>query len=179
MTHVKYTNRRGQTFHLHARLRKDGREAYAFMREPGEGLLSKIPAGYEINEGVHGHVSLRKKKPRPIKDAELAVVNKVLASFPHLRLCKAQRKGKTIEVFEPRGTTPTPEPDEDLVFFFRPRIAECDLDYWATMRFVLVDPKLRSFSVERMCYRSWVDGWLSLRDTRSLDELAQDYLPHL
>ncbi len=49
----------------------------------------------------------------------------------------------------------------------------------SSSRFVLVDRKARHFSVERMCYRSWHDGWLSLEKTGPLEELAEKYLPHL
>ncbi len=51
--------------------------------------------------------------------------------------------------------------------------------YTPVFRFTLVDPVEREYLAERMCYRSWVDGWLSLNDVGTLRELSRRYLPHL
>jgi len=53
------------------------------------------------------------------------------------------------------------------------------LSYSPIMRFTLVDKEKRIFSVERMCYRSFVDGWLELYDANTIDVLAKRYCYHL
>ena len=75
---ISRTNRKGQTFHLQKRTTRNGRTCYVFTREHGPGCLTTIPDGYEVNESVHGNVTLRKRKKRPILPAELEIVRAVL-----------------------------------------------------------------------------------------------------
>lgn len=188
VSYVAYTNRKGQTFYLHKRPARTGRTCYVFMKQPSEGPVSEIPEGYEIVEGVNGNVSLRKIKPRPISDLELQTVRRLLDKDPHLHLCRVAAKGKTIEVYEPRKGSLFESHFGKNSFlgwgadWTTERVCEYNLrhaDYTPTMRFVLVDRTSRQFRIERMCYRSWHDGWLSLDRTGSLEQLAEEFLPHL
>jgi len=182
--YVRYTNRKRQTFYLHQRKRADGRTCYVFMKQPSETAMVEVPEGYDIVEGVHGQVSLRKKGPRPITELELRAVRRVLEAQEHLQMCRAADKGKTIEIYEPRNE-PLDGTSHPLGWgrgWSAERLREYNerrAEYWPQMRFVLVDRKKRLFRVERMCYRSWHDGWLSLRRTGPLSELAAEYLPHM
>ncbi len=181
---VRYTNRKGQTFYLHQRQRADGRTCYVFMKKASETAMVKVPEGYDIVEGIHGQVSLRKRGPRPISDLELRAVRRVLEAHEHLQLCRAADKGKTIEIYEPRNE-PLDGKNHPLGWgrgWSAEQLREYNerrAEYWPQMRFVLVDRKKRLFRVERMCYRSWHDGWLSLERTGPISELAEEYLPHL
>lgn len=181
---VSYTNRKGQTFYLHQRQRADGRSSYVFMKQLSDTAMSEVPKGYEIVEGVHGQVSLRKKGPRPITELELRAVRRVLEAHQHLYLCRAADNGKTIEIYEPRNE-PLDGINHPLGWgqgWSTERLREYNerrSEYWAQMRFVLVDRHKRLFRVERMCYKSWHDGWLSLERTGPLSELAEEFLPHL
>jgi len=157
MAAVTYTTRKGKKFYLRKRQTKSGKPRYVFMRESGPDALSRIPQGYEVVESIQGVVSCRKRKAQPISDLELRAVRSVLARHPHLMRCRAAAKRSTIEIYEPNGPT----------------------RYDAVMRFVLVDKASRNFSAERMCYRSWCDGWRSLHRTGPLRELAEAFVPHI
>jgi len=47
------------------------------------------------------------------------------------------------------------------------------------MKFVLTDDEKRIFSVERMCYRASLDGWLELYDEGKIEKLVKEYCYHL
>jgi len=187
-SYVSHTNRKGQTFYLHQRVTRTGQLRYVFRQQllPEEAMRT-IPPSHEVAEGVNGNVSLRKIKPRPITELELQRVRRVLQKHAHLQLCQAAVKAKTIEVYEPRGVKRYESRAQDNLpgrwsGLTSAKIRAHELrqaQYDPTMRFVLVDRKARHFSVERMCYRSWHDGWLSLEKTGLLKELAEEYLPHL
>lgn len=181
---VSYTNRKGQTFYLHQRHRADGRTCYVFMKQHADTAMLDVPENHDIVEGIHGQVSLRKRGPRSITDLELAAVRRVLQAHQHLHVCRAADKGKTIEIYEPRNE-PLNGSDHPLGWgqgWSTQRLRQYNdsqADYWPQMRFVLVDHKKRLFRVERMCYRSWHDGWLDLNHTDPLSQLADTYMPHL
>jgi hypothetical protein len=48
-------------------------------------LAEAIPCGFEIHESPHGHVFLRRILPRLISDDELAVVEREIDRFVHLK----------------------------------------------------------------------------------------------
>jgi len=50
---------------------------------------------------------------------------------------------------------------------------------FSKMKFVLTDEEKRIFSVERMCYRSFVDGWLELYVQGEIEKLVKKYCYHL
>ncbi len=96
--------------------------------------------------------------------------------YPHLAECRLQQEGKATVVYEPRSAA-------SLDAFGFPGSGELlrseeFLDYEGVLRFVLLDKKTRQFRVERLCYRSSVDGWMTL-GTGHLGELAAAYLPHV
>ena len=47
------------------------------------------------------------------------------------------------------------------------------------LRLILGDADKRIFSAQRMCYRSWVDGWLDLHDSGKIEPLARRLIPRL
>lgn len=59
-----FTNSKGKTYFLHSRTveLKGGREQklYFFAKEPGQGSLDAIPAGYEVAESKNGLPVLKK-----------------------------------------------------------------------------------------------------------------------
>ncbi len=60
-----FTNSKGRTYFLHSRTveLKGGRtqQLYFFAKEPGQGSLDKIPAGYEVAESKNGLPVLKKQ----------------------------------------------------------------------------------------------------------------------
>jgi hypothetical protein len=52
--------------------------------------------------------------------------------------------------------------------------------YTPVLRFTLLDPKQRLFSVERICYLGSIDGWLELHGQLGpIAELARALIPTL
>jgi hypothetical protein len=62
----KHTNSKGQTYYLHAKVRKlaSGKEQrlFFFAKTVKEGALDAIPAGFEVTESPNGLPLLRHKK---------------------------------------------------------------------------------------------------------------------
>lgn len=57
-----YTNSKGTTYYLHARDARGGggRKLYFFAKEPKEGTVDELPAGYEVSEAGTGLPVLKK-----------------------------------------------------------------------------------------------------------------------
>jgi hypothetical protein len=163
---IQYTNRLGTTVYLHERTTKNGRRfAFAKSLDPDD-AIDEIPDGYEIHESVHGTVTLRRPPRKHVTDLEQRTVQRVLSSTDYLKRCRYEVKAKIIEFFEPRQSPYLGRYRPDLV------------TYEAVMRFELTDAKTRVFRADRMCYRSWVDGWMEI-GRGPLTNIASDYLPHL
>ena len=189
---INYTNRKGQTYTLYRGQTRSGKPRYYFGY-PGKDqaeTVTELPAGYTISESVNGVVSLIKDKdrPSPIKPEEVAAVEAAVRRHPDASRYRVVVKGKRIEVYERAG------PDyEDVARelripgLWRPGLSEelRDLQerhahYEPIMRFNLLDPAERRFGVERMCYRSSVDGWLELILKKGpVGELARELIPTL
>ena len=168
MEPLKYENRHGKTYVLHARQRSDGRVAYVLSPTIGAGALAQLPAGYEISENVHGHVGVRKTKPSVIRADEVAAVRHVLDEDSYTRVaCEVHVRGKVLEVYE------RDRPYEVMGKTFE------RTTFQIAMRFTLVDPDSRTFDAERACWRSWANGWLQIGTTDRLEALAASFLPHI
>lgn len=65
MSAFAYTNSKGNTYYLHARVTtlKNGKEQtiYFFAKEVKDGVLEALPAGYEASESKNGLPVLKKK----------------------------------------------------------------------------------------------------------------------
>jgi len=189
---VSYTNRKGVTYTLYRGQTKTGKPRYYFGRpDQSQGEpVSEVPPGFIISESVNGVVSLVKKdRPSQIQPEEVAAVEAVVKQHPQARRYRVAVKQNRIEIYEQSG------PDYDALFrdlripgLSRPGLAEQLRDqeerhaqYAPVMRFNLLDPAQRRFGVERMCYRSSVDGWLELKQIRSgpVAELAGELIPTL
>ncbi|MCL4804834.1 MAG: hypothetical protein KJ046_11095 [Anaerolineae bacterium] len=61
----KFTNSKGKDYFLHSRTveLKGGRtqQLYFFAKEPGQGALDAVPAGYQVAESKNGLPVLKKK----------------------------------------------------------------------------------------------------------------------
>jgi hypothetical protein len=184
---VSYTNRKGVTYHLCQTLTKTGKPRYVFARELMGEPLEEIPDGWRINESVNGVVSLVKDRPGKILPEETAAVEAAVERHPKSRNYRVTVKRDRIEVYERRG------PDaEELVaglsgFGFESirqieqvrDILDQSAQFSSVLRFILVDAAQRTFRVERMCYRSSVDGWLDVHQWGPVDRLAREWIPKL
>ncbi|MFH1726447.1 MAG: hypothetical protein ABII00_17695 [Elusimicrobiota bacterium] len=184
---VTYRNRKRYLYYLRRKAAKNGKQRYFFSRKPIGDPVEEIPAGFEIVESVNAVVSLRKIAAPVIPAAEIGKVESVLKLYRHLEYYKAEARKRDIVVYERLGAlsraflsglSGRPHgPVSELES--RPLDPGKNARYEPVMRFRLVDAKARTYTVERMCYRSSVDGWLSLHDLGPLSALAKRYLPHL
>ena len=139
-----------------------------------------MPAGYEPAESINGQVSLRKVGTAPISQAEVQFVRAALDRQPRLDGYRVESRKETIVIHEPQGGIDPGRFFQELGLEFRDRgRLEATLSYSPVFRFRLIDPQERTFMAERMCYRSSLEGWLSLHTAGSLSSLANRYLRHL
>src|SRR5437899_9545596 len=187
---VSYTNRKGVTYTLYRGQTRTGKPRYYFGR-PGQGQgepVAELPPGFTISESVNGVVSLAKDRPALIQPEEVAAVEAAVQQHPEARRYRVAVKGNRIEVYERVG------PDYNALVSelyipvqSRPGLAEelraleeRHAHYTPVLRFTLLDPKLRRFGSERMCYLGSIDGWLELLGHKGpVAELARAIIPTL
>jgi hypothetical protein len=184
---ITYTNRKGTTYHLCRTATKTGKPRYVFAREPRGEPVDEIPEGWRISESVNGVVSLVKPRPSQILPEELAAVEAAVGRHPKARNYRVVDKRDRIEVYERVG------PDADELVAGLPglglemrrmvdrlrAVMDSSAQFTPILRFILIDAAERTFRVERMCYRSSVDGWLDVHQWGPVDRLARDWIPRL
>jgi hypothetical protein len=170
-----YTLYRGQT--------KTGKPRYYFGRmgqSQGE-PVTELPPGFTISESVNGVVSLIKDRPSLIQPEEVATVEREVKQHPKARLYRVASKHDRIEIYEQIS------PDYDTLLSELQMAGQLNLgltrrlqskeehsaQYAPVLRFILLDPRQRRFGAERMCYRGSIDGWLELRQTGTVAEVAE------
>ena len=179
-TQITYTNRNGRTYYLCEVAQRSGKIRFVFSREPRGKPVTVMPAGYEPAESINGQVSLRKVGTSPIPQAEVQCVRAALDRYPRLASYRVEARKKTIVIHEPQGGIDARAIFQELgLDFRRSGRFEATSRYSPVFRFRLIDPQKRTFMAERMCYRSSLEGWLSLHTAGSLSSLANRYLGHL
>ncbi len=184
---ITYTNRKGLTFHLCQGVTKTGKPRYYFAREPKGAPVEQIPAGFAISESVNGVVSLTKARPMLILPEEVAAVQATVQRHRKTGNYRVSVKHDQIEIYERVG----PDADTILAIFkedgrldtgIRERVQN-EMDRYGqftpVLCLILTDAEARTFSAQRMCYRSSVDGWLDLHDTGTAAQLARRLIPTL
>ena len=186
---VNYTNRKGQTYTLYRGQTKTGKPRYYFGRK-GQGKrepVTELPPGFTISESVNGVVSLVKDRPSLIMPVEVATIEAAVKQHPKADQYRIAVKHDHIEIYEHIG------PNFDALasslqtaFQLDPGLAsrlqseeEHYAHYTPVLRFILLDPTRRWFGAKRMCYRGSIDGWLELRQTGPVAELARALIPTL
>jgi hypothetical protein len=188
---ISYTNRKGVTYTLYKGQTKTGKPRYYFGRtsQNQDEPVTEIPPGFKISESVNGVVSLVKDHPSVILPEEVTAVEKAVKQHPEARRYRVTVKDDRIEIYEQVGPSyDTLLGELDLVGRLGSgQIArlqseeERHAQYSPVLRFILLDPKQREFSVERMCYRSSIDGWLKLHQAGPgpVEKLASTLIPTL
>ena len=186
---VTYTNRKGLTYMLYRGQTKTGKPRYYFGRAgQGQGEpVAELPPGFTISESVNGVVSLVKDRPSLILPEEVATIETAIQQHPAARRYRIAVKHDRIEIYE--QITPNFENlvrelgmagqlDSDLASRLQSE-EERYAQHTPVLRFTLLDPKQRLFSVKRMCYRASIDGWLDLEQTGPVAALASELIPTL
>ena len=161
MKPITYTNRKGATYTLFRSDTRTGNPRYYFAKSSKKGVAcEKIPDGYEIRESVNGRVSLAKKRPGLLLQAEMGRIRDVLEAHPRKESYRIQVKTDRIVIHEFIG----PDLDEIVELFqqygigplgkVRDRLQayqEKHASYDAILRFILEDESERTYRAERMC----------------------------
>lgn len=200
MEPFSYTNKHGQTYHLHSVRRTDGRTVYV-MRQGAKGAETALPEGYEVRENVHGRVSVRRVRQRRFRPLEEHLLRTAMNRFrPFAYVLDIEGKAATIyasaedrrcflesldaefaDGFADALTrTLAKRYPPELVEMFRTRRQERNAKrprYYPLLRFVLVDRRERRFAVERVCF-SGESHWIRL-EILPLPAALTKYLPHL
>jgi hypothetical protein len=154
---VTHTNRRGQTYYLHAGTTKAGKPRYWFSLKDDGDLVEAIPAGHEVYENPDAQVFLRKALPRFITDHEIVLVREGLRKYAKHRDCMADVREKHVIVYYSEGG--------DL--------------FQKVLRFTLIDEDNRRFAAERWCFLGSIDDWIPLSGGGDLAKLVERYGPHI
>ena len=198
---LRYVNRLGQDYYVRQSCGA-GTVRYVASRTR-LGALARLPAGYEVCEGINGQVSVRRARPRQVAVAEERLVASVLLQTrPHGY--KAAVMDKAITIFASALDRKTFSGSLDAEFaegfaaaleetlarkygreladLFRVRRQARDgsgghLRYYPLLQFELSDRRRRLFKVKRIYFTGDQD-WLLL-ETLSLSAALMKYLPHL
>ena len=175
---VTHTNRRGQTYYLHAGTTKTGKARYWFSTKADGPLVGSIPEGHEVYENPGAQVFLRKVVPQLVTPAEVAVVEDGLGRYAPGQNCIVDVQKEHIVVYHAERVTLDLEGFglgvRELPVRYR--------DYMKVMRFTLVDEEARTFRVQRWCFRGSIDRWIDLWATGSegkLPELVRKFCSHI
>lgn len=82
---ITYTNRKGDTYHLHRGTTKKGNPKYHFAKKEPDTPVETIPDSYEIYENPNAQVFLRKIRPKLITDEELAIVQQGVKAYAQVK----------------------------------------------------------------------------------------------
>ena len=183
---ITYTNRKGFTFHLCKGKTKTGKPRYFFARDLKGESVERIPDGYAISESVNGVVSLVKARLGLIQSREVAIVETVLKRHPKSGNYRVNVKRDRIEIYERVGLDASDLTRIAGIGILDPEMRERidnEMDRYSqftpVLRLIIRDTDARIFSAQRMCHRSWVDGWLDLRDSGKIEPLARRLIPTL
>jgi hypothetical protein len=181
---VTYTNRKGITYHLCRGINKRGKPYYYFAREAKGEPVKGIPEGYKISESVNSFVTLARDRPLQTLPEEIAAVEAAVAQHSKAHNYRVSAKDNRIVVHERVG----PSPDELIAELKRlallvpgqtDRLQEQQdrrARFTPVLRFILVDPKERTFRAERWCYLGSIDDWIDVDVPEPLTELVRDLM---
>src|SRR5437764_1911686 len=155
---VTHTNRKAQTYYLHAGTTKAGRPRYWFSTTAEGDLVDSIPAGYEVYENPDGQVFLRKIVPQRVTPLEVVMVEKGLERHAPGQTCIVDVKGEDIVIYHAERITLNLK---DFGFGIH-ELPASSRNYMKVMRLTLVDDRTRTFRVQRWCFRGSIDGWIDL-----------------
>ncbi|MDJ0602087.1 MAG: hypothetical protein QNJ37_25005 [Crocosphaera sp.] len=189
---IQYTNRIGKTYYLRQGTTKTGKTRYFFSGQK-DGIAQAVdsfPDGYEIYEHpANTQVFLRKKRPQLITDREKQLVTKQTDALKRSKGYRVDCLDEYITIYESnidkvhlnnllknflqQSATPSGVDTDDAITTV---VNVADRDYTAILRFRLVEPNLRRFSVERFCFRGSIDDWIYLDGLDKLDNLAKKWI---
>lgn len=186
----EYRNRAGDVYYLQQGTTKTGKPKYWFGRKIRGTPVETMPPGYETYEAPDkGQVYVRKIRPSRIAAFEREMVEEAIRRDAGLEWFIVEVDGDALVVWLP-GTS---ESEVDRLIMLTsgelPRSSYVlqrqraswlqQTRYQRMMRFRLVDPEERLYSVDRWCFRGSIDDWYPLESGRPLPDLLRKYVQHL
>jgi hypothetical protein len=184
---IEYVNRRGERYYLLQGKTKTGKPKYYVSRKPAGVPVDQIPEGFELHEDPgRGLVSVRKTRPSPILPDERDTLERLIREVAGMEYFRVDIQEGSLVVYTPSRDPATAASVLTKLFgacgeeesSHREWIGN-NSTYLPMFRFTLTDQEKRVFAVERWCFRGGIDGWFHLPGRKSLERLAQEYLPHL
>ncbi|MCK4667159.1 hypothetical protein KAU33_10435 [Candidatus Dependentiae bacterium] len=180
---ITWTNRKGDIYYLHEGQTKTGKNKYYFSKSNTGNLVFIIPDGYEIYENPNAQVFMRRKLVSPIKNEELELVDRSIRKYLDSKYFIIDYKKKTITIYLKDQEDYSHILNLTNSFNIANKKLINILDKFATytpmLRFTLENEKKREFIVERFCFLGSIDDWIFLSSSSSLEEILNDYCPHL
>jgi hypothetical protein len=188
---LEYENRMGHLYYLHEGKTRTGKPRYYMSRNLEGNPIESVPEGYEIHElPERAQVVLRKVTPTAIKPSEREQVEQGLRKYAGLNHFIVDAEEHSLVVY-----LPSISEDESAKIVAelagplllsasrrldekRERLVRCS-PYEKTLRFILTSLDPRLFVAERWCYRSSIEGWISLHGSAPLSDLVKRYATHL
>jgi hypothetical protein len=176
---VTHVNRSNDTYFLHSGTTKTGKPRYWFSMKADGDLVDSIPEGFEVYENPGNQVFLRKIQPQVILPLEVATVEAGLKRYAPEQNCLVDVQKADLVIYHADRVK---YDLEDMgVFRFRELPVRFHR-YEKVIRFTLVDPKTRTFRVQRWCFRGSIDRWIDLYKAGgrgTLADLVKEFAPHI
>jgi len=185
---LEYTNRGGDIYFLQEGKTRTGKPNYYMGRKITGTALDQVPEGHEIYESPEqGQVFIRKIRATEILPSERELVAEGVRRGSGIAHVIVDVEENALIVYIPsKSAADIDETIRNLTSGFpfsdSGRIRELMMRrsvYEKLLRFELIDPKDRLFSVERWCSRGSIDNWFYLEGPASLDALVKKYAKHL
>ena len=184
---MEHTNRKGDRYFVFEGKTKTGKPKYFVSRKPtsdGGNQIESLPEAFELFEDPSSHVvTVRRRKPTRIKQFEADLVRDLAIRLSSHSAVQALIDGDYIVLYAPDEDSLQLAKDFESMFGSFTSAAKSIVSrgrYTAVMRFKLVDEDQRLYQISRYCFRSSIDGWLSLPSRSApLETLARKYFPHL
>ncbi|MFO7900644.1 MAG: hypothetical protein R6V58_16480 [Planctomycetota bacterium] len=182
---VTHTNRRGDTYYVHVRNTKTGKNRYHVSKDPDDAWEGPLPDEYEIYENPNGRVFVRRKRASGFTAEEVRTVEQHMRKRSALKrwAFKVEGKDDAITVHE------ICQDLEGIVSFtaswmvkekgLMAELAAKTGTYEPMMRFRLLEEGPRTFQAERFCFLGGIDDWMPIGDPGELAPLAEEFARHL
>jgi hypothetical protein len=185
---LQYENRLGDTYHLQEGKTPAGKPRYYMGRKLSGTPLGVLPEGYEIYEAPErGQVFVRKIQPSAITSLERTMTADAIRRLSGLEHVIVDIEANSLVIYV--SSMSITEADDTVVMLagavptsLAPRHRERLIKrstYTKMLRFVLVNPDRRGFTVQRWCFRGSIDNWIFLDGPALLEDLVKKYAKHL
>jgi hypothetical protein len=181
----------GRTYHLLEGKTSTGKPKYYTSRKLSGKPLAAMPPGYEFYERPDtAQVLVRKIKPSAITQLEREQTEQIVRRVSGLEHFVVDVEEAALVVYTPTAS----RADADKLIeeltegitrrslgdnaAFRNRHIK-NSPYMKMLRFELVNPDTREFSVERWCFRGSIDNWIPLGGYGPLAKLVEKYAKYL